>query len=159
MDANATAQRARNAGPMAVDDIEGFDALGLAELVRARQITADELLTAMIERVDARNPTFNAVVSLMYDQARAAIAAGLPNGPFTGVPYVLKDLGVYYAGTVTSAGSVLLRDAVADHDSELVVRMKRAGLVIFGKTNTSEFGLATSVEPKLFGPTRNPWNL
>src|SRR5207248_2212963 len=105
------------------------------------------------------NPAINAVVNRMYDQAKAAIAAGLPEGPFTGVPYLLKDLGVLYAGTVTSAGSGLFRDAVADHDSEIVIRMKRAGLVIFGKTNTSEFGLATSVEPRLFGPTRNPWNL
>ncbi len=83
----------------------------------------------------------------------------MPAGPFAGVPYLLKDLGVYYAGTITSAGSAFFRDAVADHDSEIVARMKRAGLVILGKTNTSEFGLSTSVEPKLFGPTRNPWNV
>jgi amidase len=141
-----------------VKDLEFFDGLGLAGLVRARQISADELLIAVMERVEQRNPAVNAIVTVMYDNAKAAIASGLPSAPFTGVPYLLKDLGVYCAGTVTSAGSAFLRDAVADHDSELVLRMKRAGLVIFGKTNTSEFGLSTSVEPKLFGPTRNPWH-
>lgn len=142
-----------------MDDYERFDGLGLAELVKTRQVSAQELLHAAIERVERRNPAINAVVNRMFDKAEAAIAAGLPSGLFTGVPYLLKDLGVYYAGTVTTAGSAFLRDAVADHDSEIVTRMKRAGLVIFGKTNTSEFGLSTSVEPKLFGPTRNPFNL
>src|SRR5260221_10778877 len=94
----------------------------------------------------------------MDEQARAAIAAGLPAGPFSGVPYLLKDLGALHAGTPTTAGSQFFRDVVADHDSEMVLRLKRAGLVIFGKTNTSEFGLSTSVVPRLFGPTRNPWN-
>jgi amidase len=140
-------------------DYEHYDGLGLAELVRTRAVTAKELLTAAVERIEARNPAVNAVVNRMYDRAEAAIAAGLPAGPFAGVPYLLKDLGVYYAGTVTSAGSAFFRDAIAAHDSEIVARMKRAGLVILGKTNTSEFGLSTSVEPKLFGPTRNPWNL
>ena len=140
-------------------DFERYDGLGLAELVKARAVTAKELLTAAVARIEARNPAINAVVNRMYDRAEAAIAAGLPAGPFTGVPYLLKDLGVYYAGAVTSSGSAFFRDAVADHDSEIVARMKRAGLVILGKTNTSEFGLSTSVEPKQFGPTRNPWNL
>src|SRR5438128_4065319 len=140
-------------------DYDRYDGIGLAALVQARQVTAGELLGAAIERVEQRNPAVNAVINRMYDQAKAAIAAGLPAGPFTGVPYLLKDLGVYYAGAVTSSGSAFFRDAVADHDSEIVARMKRAGLVILGKTNSSEFGLSTSVEPKLFGPTRNPWNL
>jgi amidase len=144
---------------MIVDNYERFDGLGLAELVKTRQVSARELLNAAIERVERRNPAVNAVVNRLFDEAEAAIAGGLPSGPFTGVPYLLKDLGVYYAGTVTSAGSAFLRDAVADHDSEMVARLKRAGLVIFGKTNTSEFGLSTSTEPKLFGPTRNPFNL
>jgi amidase len=126
--------------------------------VRQREVSAAELLDATIERVGARNPAINAVIHRMDEQARKAIAAGLPAGPFTGVPYLLKDLGALYAGTPTTGGSAFFRDAVADHDSEIVARLKRAGLVIFGKTNTSEFGLSTSVEPCLFGPTRNPWN-
>jgi amidase len=144
---------------MIVDDYERFDGLGLAELVKTRQVSARELLHAAIERVERRNPSINAVVNRLFDEAEATIAGGLPSGPFTGVPYLLKDLGVYYAGTATSAGAAFLREAMADHDSEIVARMKRAGLVIFGKTNTSEFGLSSSTEPRLYGPTRNPFNL
>src|SRR5207253_400402 len=80
-------------------------------------------------------------------------------GPFKGVPYLLKDLGVLYSGTVTSFGSRLYAGYTADHDSEIVARLKRAGLVIAGKTNTPEMGIAPSTEPRLFGPTRNPWKL
>jgi Asp-tRNA(Asn)/Glu-tRNA(Gln) amidotransferase A subunit family amidase len=135
------------------------DGLGLAELVRRREVNAKELLDAVIARVEALNPRLNAVVTRMYDAARAAIGAGLPVGPFTGVPYLLKDIGLLYAGAVTSAGSRAFADAVANHDSEMTSRLKRAGLVIFGKTNTPEMGIATSTEPRLFGPTRNPWDL
>jgi amidase len=142
-----------------VPDYDRYDGLGLAELVRRREVTAGEVLEATIERIEARNPAINAVVLRMYDEAKAAIAAALPPGPFSGVPYLLKDLGAAYAGTPTTGASRFFRDAVPDHDSEMVVRLKRAGLVICGKTNTSEFGLSTSTEPVLFGPTRNPWNL
>jgi amidase len=141
------------------EEFERYDGLGLASLVRRREISAAELLEVAIARVEERNPRLNAVVSRLYDEARAAIAAGLPAGPFTGVPYLLKDLGVLYAGAVTTSGSAFFADSVADHDSEITARLKRAGLVIFGKTNTPELGLATSTEPRLFGPTRNPWNL
>lgn len=140
-------------------DFERYDGLGLAELVRRGEVKTEELLDAAIARVEERNPAVNAVVTRLYDEARAAIAAGLPSGPFTGVPYLLKDLGVLYTGAVTSYGSTFFTGYVADHDSEIAARLKRAGLVIFGKTNTPEFGLAASTEPRLFGPTRNPWNL
>jgi amidase len=139
------------------EDYERYDGLGLAALVQQREVGALELLDAAMERVDGRNPGVNAVVERFYDKAKAAIAAGLPSGPFTGVPYLLKDYGVYLTGTHTTGGSRLFRDFVADHDSEIVLRLKRAGLVVFGKTNTSELGLFTSVEPELFGATRNPW--
>jgi amidase len=139
-------------------DYEAFDGVGLAQLVAKKEVTPSELLEAAIARVEERNPQINAVVQRIYDEARAAIAQGLPQGPFTGVPYLLKDLGALYAGTVTTLGSAFFTDAVADHDSEIVVRLKRAGLVIFGKTSTSELGLATSSETRLFGATRNPWN-
>ncbi|HEV8584061.1 MAG TPA: amidase [Methylomirabilota bacterium] len=138
-------------------EFERYDGLGLAELIRNKEVTADEVLAATLERVEARNPAVNAVTLRMDEQARAAIRAGLPDGPLKGVPYFLKDLGVLYAGTVTSFGSRLYSGYVADHDSEIVARMKRAGLVIAGKTNTPEMGIAPSTEPRLFGPTRNPW--
>jgi Asp-tRNA(Asn)/Glu-tRNA(Gln) amidotransferase A subunit family amidase len=140
-------------------DYERYDGLGLAELIRKKEVKPEEVLEAAISRMEARNPALNAVVNRMYDQARAAVAAGLPAGPFTGVPYLLKDLGVLYTGAVTSAGSRLFADNLADHDSEITARLKRAGLVIAGKSNTPEMGLAPSTEPRLFGPTRNPWKL
>jgi amidase len=145
---------------MSVDELfDREDGLGLAEVVRRRDVSPKELLDAAIARVEALNPRLNAVVTRIYDAARGAVSAGLPSGPFTGVPYLLKDIGALYAGAVTSAGSRAFADAVADHDSEITARLKRAGLVIFGKTNTPEMGIATSTEPRLFGPTRNPWNL
>jgi len=143
---------------MGFADYDRYDGLGLAGLVRGGEVKAEEMLEAAIERVEALNPALNAVVTRLYDQARAALAAGLPAGPFTGVPYALKDLGALYSGAVTSYGSRLFAGAVADHDSEYTVRLKRVGLVILAKTNTPEMGLAPSTEPRLFGPTRNPWN-
>src|SRR5512146_756787 len=144
---------------MNVEEFTSYDGLGLAALVQKGAVSAAELLDIAIDQVDALNGGINAVVSRLYDQARAAIAAGLPAGPFTGVPYLLKDLGAHYAGAVTSFGSGLFKDFVVDHDSEITVRLKRAGLVILGKTNTPELGLAPSTESRLFGPTRNPWRL
>jgi Asp-tRNA(Asn)/Glu-tRNA(Gln) amidotransferase A subunit family amidase len=144
---------------MSVDALfDREDGLGLADLVRRREVSPKELLDAAIARVEARNPALNAVINRMYDIARAVVSAGLPSGPFTGVPYLLKDIGALYTGTATSAGSRVFADVIADHDSEITARLKRAGLVIFGKTNTPEMGIATSTEPRLFGPTRNPWN-
>ena len=143
---------------MGFADYERYDGLGLAALVRQGEVKAAEMLETAIERVEALNPALNAVVNRLYDQARAAVAAGLPAGPFSGVPYALKDLGALYTGAVTSYGSQLFAGSVADHDSELTLRLKRAGLVILAKTNTPEMGLAPSTEPRLFGPTRNPWN-
>ncbi|TMB03615.1 MAG: amidase, partial [Deltaproteobacteria bacterium] len=93
-------------------EYDRYDALGLARLVNAGEVTPAEVLEAAVERVEARNPAVNAVVSRLYDRARATIAAGLPRGPFTGVPYLLKDLGAQYAGTVTTWGSAFFRDAV-----------------------------------------------
>ena len=95
---------------MKTEELARYDGLGLAELVRRREVSATELLDASIARVEALNPEINAVVTRLYDQARAAIAAGLPAGSFTGVPYLLKDLGAHYAGAVTSYGSALFKD-------------------------------------------------
>jgi amidase len=140
-------------------EYEEYDALGLARLVKQGDISPEELLEAAINRVEKYNPKLNAVVIKMYDLARASIAKGLPAGPLRGVPFLLKDLGVYYKGVPTSYGSGVFAKTIPDHDSELVVKYCNAGLVIFGKTNTPEFGLTVSTEPRLFGPCRNPWNL
>src|SRR5690349_15380193 len=124
-------------------DYEHYDALGLAELVRTQRVTPAALLEAAIERVESRNPAVNAVVMKLYDHARAAIDAGLPDGPFRGVPFLMKDLTSAVAGVPMTRGSRFFADSPpAARDSEHVQRLKRAGLVIFGRTNTCELGLS-----------------
>lgn len=140
------------------DEYASYDALALAELVRRRDVTPTELLEAALSRRDAVDPVIHAVVRLMEEDARRA-ASDPPAGPFSGVPFLLKDLLATFAGHPTSMGSRLLRDVVADRDSELVRRYKAAGLVTIGKTNTPEWGLLPCTEPDLWGPTRNPWDL
>ena len=139
-------------------DYENYDGLGLAELVRQSEVTPEALLEAAIARIEAQNPALNAVVHKLYDQARRAIAAGLPEGPFTGVPYLLKDLYTFYEGAPCGNGSRLYAGFVAGHTDEMVRRAQRAGLVILGKTNTPEFGLSVSTEPTAHGSTHNPWD-
>lgn len=141
------------------DEIALLDATAQAELVRSGQVAPIELVEATISRIERLNPQLNAVITPMFEEARAAARGSLPAGPFRGVPFLLKDLLASYAGVRLSAGSGFLRDFVPDHDSELVLRLKRAGLIIVGKTNTPEFGLLATTEPRFFGPTRNPWNL
>jgi amidase len=140
------------------DDLAFLDATAQAELVRRKEVSAVELVEAAIARIERLNPSLNAVIAPMYEQARTAAAGSLPGGPFTGVPFLLKDLQAAYAGVALTSGSSFLRDFVPAHDSELVVRLKRAGLVIVGKTNTPEFGILPTTEPRLFGPSRNPWD-
>ena len=142
----------------AFTDYEEHDALGLAGLVAGGEITPEEILEAAIERVEARNGTVNAVTNRLYDEGRAAIADGLPDGPLRGVPYLLKDLGASLAGCPTTRGSRFFEDVVPAEDSEHVKRLKRAGMVIFGRTNTCELGLSLTCEPRLHGATRNPWD-
>lgn len=142
---------------MAFDDYENHDALALAALIRNRQVSALEVLEAAISRIEARNPTLNAVVQTCYDRARQQIKDGLPPGPFAGVPFLLKDLYFSYAGLPTTSGSRLFADFIPAHHSTVVERHLAAGLVILGKTNTPEFGLCPATEPLLYGPTVNPW--
>lgn len=140
------------------DVLDTHDSLGLAELVRMRKVSASALLEAAIARAEALNPQLNFMAQKHYDYARKAIAAGLPQGPFSGVPWLLKDLNTYIAGEVTENGSRLYKGQRASVTSELVRRIERAGFVIFGKTTTPEFGLTGTTESVLMGPTRNPWN-
>ena len=141
------------------DELETMDALGVAQMIRAGDVTEAEVLDATIRRIEARNPPLNAVVATLYDQARAAIEEGLPDGPFRGVPYLFKELVVSVRGAATTLASRLYEHNRPTTESELVRRCRAAGLVIVGKTNSSEFGLQPVTEPHLFGPTRNPWNL
>jgi amidase len=140
-------------------DYDKYDGLGLAELVRKKQVKPIELVEEAISRIERLNPQLNAVVYKMYDQARQTAGADLPDGPFKGVPLLLKDLVTYYAGARLTHGSRFFKDFVPDHDCELVKRHKAAGFIVIGKTNTPEFGLAFVTEPVLFGPASNPWDL
>jgi Asp-tRNA(Asn)/Glu-tRNA(Gln) amidotransferase A subunit family amidase len=141
------------------DDYRSFDAVGLAELVRRREVGAMELLDAAIARAEAVQPLVGALAQRLDDHAREEIGRGLPDGPLTGVPFLLKNLSVQLAGTVTTNGSRLMENTVAVANSTITDRYRQAGLVIFGKTNAPEFGLAASTESTIHGTTRNPWNL
>jgi len=143
----------------AFPEFHKYDGLGLAELVRSKEVTASELVEEAISRIESLNPRINAVVQKMYDQARSAAKVDLPDGPFRGVPFLLKDLISTVAGVPTGSGNRLLMKIPATHDSEIVRRYKMAGAIIVGKTNTPEFGLVPYTEPEALGPTRNPWDL
>ena len=140
-------------------DYRNHDALSLAELVKSKKVTPEELLNTALARAREVNPKINAIVLEHEDVARKQLKDGLPQGPLTGVPYLLKDLGAALKGTVTTGSLSLARESVADADSTFVERFKKAGLVIFGKTHSPELGLSPSSESRMFGATRNPWNL
>jgi amidase len=143
---------------MAFREYGNFDAVGLAELVRNKQVRPEELLDEAIARTAKVDPEINAVVVKHYDYAERQIERGLPDGPFTGVPFLLKDLELL-EGTRTTSGASVYKDNVADHTGTLALRFLKAGVTIFGKSSSPEFGLMPTTEPRLFGPTRNPWNL
>jgi Asp-tRNA(Asn)/Glu-tRNA(Gln) amidotransferase A subunit family amidase len=138
---------------------DDHDGLALAAFVRAGEVSSAELLEAAIARLDAVNPRLNAVVTPLVEQARASVRSGLPNGPFHGVPFLVKELVAAVQGTASSASSRLYAASIAPHDSEIVARYRRAGLVLLGKTNSPEFGISPTTESALYGVTRNPWRL
>jgi amidase len=135
-----------------------YDGLGLAELVRQKQVSPLELVDAAIERIERYNPALNAVVCKMHEAARDTAKKPLPDGPFAGVPMLLKDLLSTVEGVPTSRGNKLWKNIPARQDSELVRRWKKAGVILLGKTNTPEFGLTPFTESLTFGPARNPWD-
>jgi len=143
---------------IAIGEYEQYDGLGLAELVRRKEVTALELVEAAIDRIETHNPTINAVVHTMYDIAHEQAEGGTGDGPFAGVPMLLKDLLAGCAGQPLRNGSRFFRDHVPERDSELVRRYRDAGLIVLGKTNTPELGITGVTEPVLFGPTNNPWD-
>ncbi|RQS73569.1 amidase [Burkholderia sp. Bp8963] len=141
-------------------DYLAHDAIALADLVRQRKVSPRELIDAAIGQAEAVNPAINAIVLQDYDAARER-AATLhdADGPFAGVPYLVKDLGAAVAGLPLSMGSRHYRYYVPDADSPLIAKSRAAGLNFFAKTNTSEIGQMPYTEPELFGACRNPWNL
>ncbi len=138
-------------------DLAALDAMAQAELVARGEMTAAELVEAAIERVEALDPTLNAVVTPMFERAR--VQASRSSGPLAGVPMLLKDLVAEVEGVRFTEGSTFLADHVSTFTSELVRRFEAAGLVIVGKSATPEFGMSPSCESARFGPTRNPWDL
>ncbi len=142
------------------DDTRWLDATDQAAMVARGDVTPTELLEAAIERIEAIDPVLNAVVIRWFDHARETAAGQLPDGPFRGVPFLLKDLWAAYAGQLLSNGNRALKDAAiaSPQDTTLVSRFRRAGFVTAGRTNSPEFGSLPTTEPEAWGPTRNPWN-
>lgn len=143
-----------------MSEFDDLDGLAMAALVRAGEVTPGELLEDAIARIEQANPAVNAVITTLYDEARAEVQGPVADGPFRGVPFLLKDGGaVGVAGTRITSGSRYLLDQISTEDGELYRRYRAAGLVACGKTNMPEFGLQPTTEPEAFGPTRNPWDL
>ncbi len=136
-----------------------YDATALAHLVRKGEIQPIDLVEAAISRIERLNPELNAVVTPAFEQARALAKDSLPDGPFTGVPFLLKDLGAAWAGVRMTMGTAFMGGFVPDQDSELTRRIKRSGLIILGKTNVPELGLLPTTESRFLGLCRNPWDL
>jgi amidase len=139
-----------------------MDATDQAALVAKGEVTPSELLEAAIERIDRSNPALNAVVMRWFEHARSVAAdPNLPDGPFRGVPFLLKDLYTSFAGQTLSNGNAALKEAgkIDAVDTTLVARFKAAGLVIAGRTNSPEMGSLPTTQPLAWGATHNPWAL
>ncbi len=143
---------------MGIADYSDYDGLGLAALVARGEVSPAELVEEAIERIDRHNPALNAVVYDARDEARRVASGELPDGPFRGVPFLIKDLGCDVAGMPQTSGSRFLKNVVSESDGELTRRYRAAGVVILGKTNTPELGITGTTESAQLGPCRSPWN-
>ncbi len=143
---------------MKAEEYATYDGLGLADLVRRGEASPGELVEAAIIRAERHNGTLNAIVHAAYDEARAAAASPLADGPFCGVPFLIKDLGMAVAGWPRTSGSRFVGDWVDATDGSLTERYRATGVVLLGKTNTPEWGITGTTESGRLGPCRNPWN-
>jgi amidase len=150
------AMRHATAGPLS--DLSSYDAMGLADLIRTRQLTPGELAEDTIRKIEAINPKLNAVVYKTYDRARKHASALLGDGPLAGVPFLVKD-NATIAGVELTRGSRALRGNVPDQTAPFFAAAESAGLILMGVTNMPEMGLIDGTENVFYGPTRNPWNL
>ncbi|MDJ0920916.1 MAG: amidase [Henriciella sp.] len=141
-----------------MDEYDKCDATDLAAMVAAGDVTPKELLDEAVKRAEAAQPELNCFSAMFPDVAEGQIAGTLPDGPFKGVPMAVKDLGFEIEGQPLTNGSRAFKDNVATRDSELCKRYKAAGFTLFGQTTSPEFGLTTTTESLLYGPTRNPWD-
>jgi Asp-tRNA(Asn)/Glu-tRNA(Gln) amidotransferase A subunit family amidase len=144
---------------LSTQDYLSRDAMGLAALVQSGEVAAEAVLTAAMGRISALNPAINAVVETLYDTIENQLAALDRNAPFAGVPYLIKDLHTLVRGSALTQASRFLAGHRSSHDSDLVARLRKAGFILLGRTNSPEFGLNATTEPRLFGATRNPWDL
>ena len=144
---------------MSLSDYSSYDGLGLAELVARKELSPKELVDLALQAVAQVNPKLNAVLQTLPEQAAAEIRDGLPAGPFTGVPFLIKELVLHAKNVRCDMGSKLAQGFVASEDTELMARFRRAGLVLVGTTQTPELGYNPTIETRLFGPVHNPWNL
>jgi amidase len=144
---------------ISLQEYSSYDGLGLAELVARKDVTPRELLDAALQAVAKVNPKLNAVLQTLPEMAAAEIRDGLGHGPFTGVPFLIKELILQAKNVRGDMGSKLARGSIAPQDSELMARFRRAGLMLVGTTQTPEFGYNPTTETTLFGPVHNPWDL
>ncbi|WP_255513329.1 amidase family protein, partial [Geminicoccus harenae] len=133
------------------------DALALADLVKKKEVTPSELVETAIQIIEDIDPKLNAVVIKNYEIGRAA-AQSEPKGPFGGVPFLLKNIGSHWEGTRVDGGMEYLKDYVCAYDSTLSSRIKEAGFLLLGRTNSPEGGWCIATEPRFYGKTLNPWN-
>jgi amidase len=144
---------------MGFPEYSHYDGLDLASKVRSKEVSPLELVDAAIERIERHNPAINAVVHTAYDEARLAARGPLPDGPFKGVPFLVKDLLIAVAGWPRTSGSRFCRGVTDAADSGLMARYRSSGVIALGKTSCPEFGITGTTEPALFGACRNPWSL
>jgi amidase len=144
--------------PMKLYEYSRYDGLGLAELIRRKDVTSKELVALALTAINQVNSEINAVIGLIIERSDQVNESDLPDGPFKGVPFLIKDLVLHAAGIPSDSGSRLFEKVVFPYDTELMARFKKAGLVTIGRTNTPEFGINMTTEPVLHGPSRNPWD-
>src|SRR5690348_1642347 len=143
---------------MAFAEYADYDGLGLAHLVRRGEVSPVELLEEAITRAEKHNGVLNAIVYKAYDEARKSAKSKLADGPFKGVPFLIKDIGMGVEGWPMTNGSALLQGYISPEDSQLTTRYRASGMVLFGKTNTPEFGIPGTTEGRFLGNCHNPWN-
>ncbi len=143
---------------LSAEEYNRHDAVGLAALVATGEVTAAEVLQESMARIEAAERPLNGVVTTCFDDAHRNVGALLPTGPLTGVPYLVKDLNTWVRGMPATNGSRALANFVPDRDAVLIERLRTAGLILLGKTNTPEFGLNVCTAPALFGVTPNPFD-
>ncbi|MFZ0565926.1 MAG: amidase family protein [Chlamydiales bacterium] len=146
-----------NTDLLSLNEYAQYDGLGLADLVARKEVTPEELVATAILAIEKVNPQLNAVLQVLSDQAIAEARGSLPQGPFTGVPFLIKELLLHAKGIRCEMGSRLAQGFRTHSDTELMARFRRAGFVLTGTTQTPEFGYSPTTETVLFGPVHNPW--